>query len=106
VNGKIQETLEALRARLKPAVVDKPTVYYLSLGDGPGEKWTVTLTPDSCQMVAGRVGNADCVLKMPGETFIDMVRGAYRPRPMDFVTGKIKTNDIGLLMRLQEAFGI
>ena len=102
----IEDTLQELRARFKPAVVPKKTTYYLSLGDAPDEKWTVTLTPTSCEMAPGKIDNADCVLKMAAPLFMKLISGAYKPGPMDFVTGKIKTSDIGLLMQLQQAFGL
>jgi hypothetical protein len=45
------------------------------------------------------------VLKMPAALFIRMVHGSYKPGPMDFLSGKIKTNDVALLLKLQQAFG-
>jgi long-chain acyl-CoA synthetase len=102
----IDDTLRVLRARFKPAAVAKKTTYYLSLGDASDRKWTVTLTPTSCEMVPGKIDNADCVLKMAAPLFMKLISGTYKPGPMDFVTGKIKTSDLGLLMQLQQAFGL
>jgi putative sterol carrier protein len=99
-------TLEALRARYNPAAVDRDTTYYLSLGDRPEEKWTVTLTRTACSMAPGRVGNADCVLKMPAVLFLGLVEGSYKPAAVDFMTGKLKTNDLSLLLRLRQAFAM
>jgi hypothetical protein len=106
MSNPVHATLESLRARYKPSVVDREIVYYLSLGDGPDDKWTVTLTPADCSMTRGRVGNAHCVLKMRAELFMGMLDGSFKPGPIDFMTGKIKTNDVNLLLRLREAFGI
>jgi SCP-2 sterol transfer family len=97
---------ESMRARYRAGTVAQPTTYYFSLGDGPGEKWTATLTSTACEVVPGRVGDANCVLKMPAAMFIKMVRGTYKPGAMDFLSGKIKTNDVALLLKLQEAFGL
>lgn len=105
MNQQLVDALEGMRARYRSGTVAQPTTYYLSLGDGPGEKWTATLTSTTCEMVPGRVGNANCVLKMPADLFMRMVRGGYRPGPMDFLSGKIKTNDLPLLLKLQQAFG-
>lgn len=102
----LQECLDSLRASYRPGIIDRETVYYLSLGEAPGEKWTVTLTPTSCSAVPGRVGDAQCVLKMRADLFMKMVDGSYKPGPMDFMTGKLKTNNIEALLRLREAFGI
>jgi long-chain acyl-CoA synthetase len=101
----LRDTLAGLKARFQPGAVDKPTTYYLSLGDGVDEKWTVTLTPTSCELVQGKTGTADCVLKTSADLFIKMLAGRHKPGPMDFVTGKIKTSDLDLLLRLQKAFG-
>jgi long-chain acyl-CoA synthetase len=101
----LRDTLDGLKARFRPGAVDKKTTYYLSLGDLPEEKWTVTLTDTSCDLTAGRIGTADCVLKTSAELFIQMLAGTHKPGPMDFMSGKIKTNDLDLLLRLQKAFG-
>ena len=105
MNQQLVDTLEGMRARYRSGKVAQPTTYYLSLGDGPSEKWTATLTSTTCEMVPGRVGNANCVLKMPADMFMRMVDGKYRPGPSDFLLGKIKTNDVALLVKLQQAFG-
>jgi long-chain acyl-CoA synthetase len=98
-------TLEGLKARFKPGSVSRKTTYYLSLGDADGEKWTVTLTPTSCDVTPGKIDKADCVLKTSADLFMKLVNGTYKPGLTDFVTGKIKTSDVDLLRRLQEAFG-
>ena len=101
----LQQTVETMKSRFRPGAVTKKTTYYLSLGDGEGEKWTVTLTPTACDIVAGKIENADCVLKTSADLFMKMISGAHKPGPMDFMTGKIKTNDLDLLTKLQKAFG-
>ena len=101
----LEDALLSLRARYRPAGVDREIVYYLSLGDSADEKWTVTLTPSSCSLSPGRVGDAHCILKMRADLFVKVMNGSYKPGAMDFALGKIKTNDIGLLMRLRQAFG-
>lgn len=105
-NAKLQQVLENLQARYKPGVIDRETVYYLSLGDDPAEKWTVTLTPTGCSAVPGRVRDAHCVLKTRADLFIKLVEGGYQPSAMDVMTGKLKTSNLELLVRLREAFGI
>jgi putative sterol carrier protein len=106
MSQSLAETLQGLERRFRPGAVSAQTVYYLSLGDGEGEKWTVTLTADACQVAPGKPAHAACVLKMPAELFMKMVAGTHKPGPMDFMTGKIKTSDIDLLQRLQRAFGL
>lgn len=105
-NDKLRQVLDGLQARYKPGVIDRETIYYLSLGDDAAEKWTVTLTPNGCSAVPGRVGDAHCVLKTRADLFIKLVEGSYQPSAMDFMTGKVKTSNLDLLVRLREAFGI
>jgi hypothetical protein len=106
MSTSVQITLESLRSRYRPSVVDREIIYYLSLGDGADDKWTVTLTPTDCSMTRGRVGDAHCVLKMRADLFARLVDGTFKPGALDFMTGKLKTSDVNLLLRLREAFGI
>jgi hypothetical protein len=102
----IEQILNNLRVRFRPEIIKQKTTYYLSLGEDLHEKWTVTLTPTDCDVVSGKVGDADCILKMPADLFAQLIAGTYKPGPMDFFSGKIKTNDLGRLRQLQLAFGI
>jgi long-chain acyl-CoA synthetase len=102
----LRDALESLATRYDAAAIDRETIYYLSLGDGPDEKWTVTLTPTSCALAPGRVGNAHCVLKTTSDLFLKLIDGSYQPGALDFMTGKLKTNDIGLLLQLRKAFAM
>jgi hypothetical protein len=101
---RLEDALLALRSRYDPTVVDRDIIYYLSLGESPDEKWTVTLTPSSCSLLRGRVGDAHCVLKTRADLFVRLIHGSYQPGPADFALGRIKTNDIGLLLKLRKAF--
>jgi len=101
----LHDTLESMRARFKPGTVDRTTTYYLSLGEGEGQKWSLTLGPASCDLAAGKIENADCVLKTSADLFSKMIAGQYKPGPTDFFSGKIKTSDVNLLMTLRRAFG-
>src|ERR1035437_7645472 len=97
----IEQILNNLRGRFRPEIIKQKTTYFLSFGGDSQEKWTVTLTPTDCDVVSGKVGDADCVLKMPADLFAQLVAGTYTPGPMDFFSGKIKTNDLGRLRQLQ-----
>src|SRR4051794_764853 len=97
----LHETLESMRSRFKPGTVDRTTTYYLSLGERDGEKWSITIGPASCDLIPGKIEKADCVLKTSVDLFTKMVTGKYKPGMMDFVSGKMKTSDVNLLMTLQ-----
>jgi long-chain acyl-CoA synthetase len=103
---QLQSALETLKARYKPGTFDETVTYYLSLGDAEGDKWTLTVAPDSCHLTPGKIEVADCVLKTSAELFVKLVDGSWKPGASDFMLGKIKTSDVLLLRRLQEAFGL
>jgi len=103
---QLQTTLEALKKRFKAGSFEETVTYYLSLGDGEGEKWTLTVTPESCHLTPGKIEVADCVLKTSADLFVKLVEGSWKPDARDFMLGKIKTSDVLLLRRLQEAFDL
>jgi hypothetical protein len=105
MNDQLPDTMASLQGRFRPGAVERDTTYYLSLGDGPGEKWTITVRPASCAVSEGKIASADCVLKMPAALFVELVAGRFKPGATDLLSGKIKTNDLDLLRRLQQAFG-
>jgi hypothetical protein len=103
---QLQSTLEALKTRFKAGSFEETVTYYLSLGEADGEKWTLTVTPESCHLTPGKIEVADCVLKVSSELFVKLVEGSWKPDVRDFMLGKIKTSDVLLLRRLQEAFDL
>lgn len=86
----------------------KPLTYYFTLGAENEAKWTLRIGPEGCQTHLGKPAGsqADCVLKTSPEIFIKIVREAYTPSPMEFMTGAIKSNDISLLQTFQKAFDL
>jgi long-chain acyl-CoA synthetase len=103
---QLQSTLETLKTRFKAGSFEETVTYYLSLGDAEGEKWTLTVTPESCHLTPGKIEVADCVLKTSADLFVKLVNGSWKPDARDFMLGKIKTSDVLLLRRLQEAFDL
>jgi long-chain acyl-CoA synthetase len=106
MSSELQDTLDTLKARFKAGSVARKTTYYLSLGDAAAEKWTVTLTPGDCDVRPGKTENADCVLKTSADLFARLVAGTWQPWVSDFLKGRIKTNDVDLLRKLQLSFGL
>jgi long-chain acyl-CoA synthetase len=49
---------------------------------------------------------ADCVLKTTPDIFLKIVREAYTPSPMEFMSGQVKSNDISLLLTFQKVFDL
>ncbi len=97
-----------LELRFVAGSAPKPITFYFTLGAETEAKWTLRIGPDGA---AARIGKpegsqADCVLKTSPEIFIKIVREAYTPSPMEFMTGAIKSNDISLLQTFQKAFDL
>ncbi|MEP7124982.1 MAG: lysophospholipid acyltransferase family protein, partial [Byssovorax sp.] len=97
-----------LEARFVAGSAPKPITFYFTLGAETEAKWTLKIGPDGA---AARIGKpegsqADCVLKTSPEIFTKIVREAYTPSPMEFMTGAIKSNDISLLQTFQKAFDL
>ncbi len=97
---------EELEHKFKPGQVPGPVSFYFTLGNDALAKWTVQIDPASCQIKPGKPesGTADCVLKTSAEIFTKIVRESYTPGPAEFMSGAVKSNDVGLLMTFQKAF--
>ncbi len=95
-----------LEQKFDGGAVDKPVSFYFTLGDDANAKWTVRVSKDKCEVKAGKPegGTADCVLKTTPEIFTRIVRDAFTPGPAEFLSGAIKSNDVGLLMTFQKVF--
>lgn len=102
----LKEIFDGLEGRFQKGAVEEPVVFYFSLGESDDDKWTLSIEPDECSIRPGKVDNADCFLKTDKETFKKMISGNYVPKPMDFMTGKIKSNDPFKLKVLQQAFSM
>ncbi len=104
---ELRRVFEQLPGRFRKGALGRDLSYYFSFGDAPGEKWTVVVGPERCEVKEGRhVEKADCVLKTTPDFFLRMVREGYEPGFLDFARGKIKSNDPILLRDLKSAFGL
>jgi putative sterol carrier protein len=99
--SEVAKIFEGLPQRFQQGKVP-PRTFYFSLDED--EKWTVVLGEKACQVREGKVENADCFFKASKQLFLDVWNGKYKPGPMDFVTGKIKSNNPLLLKDFVDAF--
>ena len=77
--------------------------FYFSLDDD--EKWTISLSPDKCEVKAGKPAlDADCFFKASKEMFLQVWGGKYTPSAKDFLMGTIKSNNPLLLKDFIAAF--
>lgn len=104
---ELREIFTAAQARFRKGALSREISYYFTFGPGPGEKWSVWLGPDRCEVKEGKhVERADCVVKTTAALFLRMVSKGYTPTAMDFMRGKIKSNDPMLLKDLGKALGL
>ena len=95
-----------LEGKFVPGAVDKAVSFYFTLGSDEHSKWTMLIDPSRCEIRIGKPdgGTADCVLKTTPEIFMRIVREAYTPGVAEFMSGAVKSNDVGLLQTFQKAF--
>ena len=93
----------ALPAQYVPGLISSPRSYYFTLGE---TKKTVRLTTQTAVVEDGKtVDSADCVCKTSPEFFLRIWQEGYRPGVMDFMSGKIKSNDPTALETFLRCFG-
>lgn len=97
--SRVREIIQHMPERYVPG--GEPVTYYFSIGP---DKWTVKLTAERCEIIEGRQGDADCVLKCTPELFERMVLKGKAPGPLDIARGRIKTNDPARLAALRDRF--
>jgi putative sterol carrier protein len=100
--SEVEAIFKGLCKRFNKANVTAERSYYFSLGED--EKWTVRLTRDKCVVRKGKTDEADCFFKGPAELFLDVWNGRHQLGPMDFLSGKVKSNNPMLLKDFVRAF--
>ena len=101
--SEIANVFQSLPSRFQKGNVKQARTFYFSLGEE--EKWTVSLTPDKCEVTPGKpAADADCFFKASKQMFLDVWNGKHVPSPKDFITGAIKSNNPLLLKDFVDAF--
>jgi long-chain acyl-CoA synthetase len=87
---------------------EKPVSFYLSVGEGSEDKWTVVVDADSHSIRNGRPkdGKADCVLKTNLPMLTKIIRERYTPSFGEFTNGTVKTNNPAHLKVFKKVFGL
>jgi hypothetical protein len=83
--SEIGAIFQSLPSRFVKNGVKQPRTFYFALDDD--ELWTVRLSPGSKALV------------------LDVWKGRYVPTALDFMTGKIRSNNPLLLKEFMAAFG-
>lgn len=100
--SEIETIFKGLCARFNKANVKAERSYHFSLGEH--EQWTVSIRRDGCEVRRGRNDQADVFLEGPAELFLDVWNGRHRLGPMDFLTGRVKSNQPLALKEFVAAF--
>ena len=100
--SEIEKIFKGLPKRFNKDNVKGDCTYYFSLGDD--EKWTVNITKDKCTVKQGKSDDADCFFKGSADLFLDVWNGKHNLGPIDFLTGKVKSNNPILLKDFVAAF--
>jgi len=97
-----------LESKFVPGRVTAPVTYYFTLGNENEAKWTLRVEPEKCEAKMGKPEGvqADCVLKTSQDIFMKIVREAYTPSPVEFMSGAVKSSDISLLLTFQKVFDL
>ncbi|MEW6732921.1 MAG: SCP2 sterol-binding domain-containing protein [Acidobacteriota bacterium] len=98
----IPEIFEGMKKAYKKGAMKEERSYYFSLDDF---KYTVKFEKDKIKVEEGKtIDEADCVLKTSPEMFMKIWVDGYKPSMMDFMSGKIKSNNPTLLQDFANAF--
>ncbi|MBL8149847.1 MAG: SCP2 sterol-binding domain-containing protein [Blastocatellia bacterium] len=98
----IPEVFEGMKKSYKKGGMKEDRSYYFSLED---HKYTVTFSDGKIKVEEGKtVDEADCVLKTSPEMFLKIWVDGYKPGMMDFMSGKIKSNNPTMLQDFVNAF--
>jgi hypothetical protein len=100
--SEIGEIFQGLCRRFNPANVRAERSYHFALGED--EQWTVRITRQKCSVLQGSNEQADVFFKGPAELFLDVWNGRHQLGPMDFLTGRVKSNDPFALKDFVAAF--
>ena len=99
---EVEAIFKGLCKRFNKKNVAAERSYYFSLGED--EKWTVRITKEKCTVEKGKNDEADCFFKGPAELFLEVWNGRHQLGAMDFLGGKVKSNNPMLLKDFVKAF--
>ena len=100
--SEVEAIFKGLCKRFNKANVTAERSYYFSLGQG--EKWTIDITRETCSVRQGENADADCYFEGPAELFLAVWNGEHKLGPVDFLTGRVKSNNPILLKDFVKAF--
>ena len=100
----VEDYVNTLPQRLKADKVEgwNSTFHFEVTGENSGE-WTINIENGKCGVSKGKIGTADCTVKMKDNTYIGIELGTINPQ-VAFMMGKIQISNIGEMMKYIVAF--
>jgi len=89
-NREIAKIFAGLCKRFNKANVKAERSYHFALG--AHESWTVVVRRDGCVVRQGPDDGADVYFEGPAELFLDVWNGRHQLGALDFLTGRVKSN--------------
>ncbi len=102
MNGKPEKASEIIKSLPSRFKADKAegfdAVFHFDIAGGNGGQFTVTVKDKTCAVADGLQGESTCKLTAQDAVYEDVELGRTNPQ-MAVMTGKIKINNIGAMMR-------
>jgi len=100
----LDNIFQIIQSKYQKNKIDSTITYYFKIGEG---RYTLFAHPESCELKEGKaVDKADCVIISDAKVFENLIMHGKKPGKMDLLRGKFKPSDLGLLMKLQDLFGL
>jgi len=101
-----REFLYALPAKVDPAAIDGlETIFHFDLEGEKGGQYTISVANQKVTVSDGLSGDAKCVIRSSGDTFISLATGELNPM-IAILTGKVKISNQGEMLRYAKLFGL
>ncbi|HEY3385656.1 MAG TPA: SCP2 sterol-binding domain-containing protein [Saprospiraceae bacterium] len=101
-----REFLYALPEKVDPAAIDGlETIFHFDLEGDQGGQYTISVADQKVTVSDGLSGEAKCVIRSTGDTFIKLATGELNPM-IAILTGKVKISNQGEMLRYAKLFGL
>ena len=101
-----REFLYELPAKVDPAAIDGlETIFHFDLEGEKGGQYTISVADQKVTVTDGLSGEAKCVVRSSGDTFIKLATGELNPM-IAILTGKVKISNQGEMLRYAKLFGL
>lgn len=100
----VGEVFQTYPRRFRPAAAgDYAGNFHFKLTGEDGGKFTVSISPGSCQVQQGLHGKPDCLIETSAQTYLDIEFHKTNPQ-VAFMMGKIKVSNVSEMIRFRTMF--